>query len=508
MNAPTRKYQGNYIQGRFVVVTQSNGEVHSRNPGNIDTPAVVCGFSYEAISASVDAAENGFAHWKKSALSDRLAALAAYRKAFSLKAEALAEILSFETGKPFWEAKEEISHTLQIMDYYLHAAQNTPGETQGKEPDTGFATFVRPYPKGVAAIIAPGISPISDSHLHLIPALIYGNSVVFKASRHAPLCGQAIAEAMHTSGFPKGVFNLIHGDGEVSRRLVSHPSVQLILYTGSCETGLQIKKQVISDYWKTTVLDMVGKNSVLIWDDSRYAQALHETLYCAFLTSGQRRTTANKVLVHHSLLERFTADFHTLSKKISVGYGYTNDEDAPFLGPLLNDGAVENYIRYQAIAVREGCEEIMRGKSLERNPKGHYVSPSIHLVTKHDAKSVYQKSEIFGPNVALYGVRELEEAVEIINASEHGLVASIYSKDRDAFRKAGDSLQVGTLHWNRPTHTPTFQLPRGGLQRSGNNRPLGSLAWQQCMYLMTSTERDTPWDPDSLPKALPRGNKA
>jgi len=282
--------------------------------------------------------------------------------------------------------------------------------------------------------------------------------------------------------------------------------VQVVLYTGSYETGLKVQKQLLSDYWKIVVLDMVGKNGVLIWDDSNYHQALHETVYSAFLTTGQRRTTASRVLVHHSLLERFQKDFHALAKKASVGYGYTPSEQAPFLGPLLNDEAVENYIRYQGIAVREGCEEIMRGKSLERNPKGHYVSPSIHLVTTPDPKSVYQKSEIFGPNVALYGVEDLEQAIEVLNLSQHGLVASVYSKNRDIFQRACENVRVGTLHWNRPTHTATYRLPRGGLKKSGNSRVMGSLAWQQLTYPVTSTERETGWKLDQLPKSLPSGD--
>ena len=173
------------------------------------------------------------------------------------------------------------------------------------------------------------------------------------------------------------------------------------------------------------------------------------------------------------------------------------------MGPLLNDEAVENYIRYQGIAVREGCEEIMRGKSLDRNPKGHYVSPSIHLVSKPDPKSVYQKSEIFGPNVALYAVDDIEEAIDILNLSQHGLVTSVYSKTREVFQRACENVRVGTLHWNRPTHAPTYRLPRGGLKKSGNSRALGSLAWQQCTYPVSATERESGWSITQLPKSLP-----
>ncbi len=504
MNIPQRQYRGSYLLGHFVGINESHGEILSRNPGDLDSPAVKCPFSYEHVNEAVLAAQRGVPAWRRMLLSDRLAAVSHYRSVMSDRADALAQLVSFETGKPFWEARDEVEETLIAIEYYLDSAKTAPLEYSTDQDNHGIATRVMHYPRGIVAVVAPGISPVSDVHLHLIPALAYGNTVVLKASRHAPLVGQFIAEMMHDAQIPAGVFNLIQGDAEVSRRLVSHPDIQVVLYTGSYETGLKIKKQTSSDYDKIVVLDMVGKNGILIWNDADYTQALHETLLSAFLTTGQRRTTASRVLVHKTLVDRFQKDFHALAKKCSVGYGYNPSTETPFMGPLLNDEAVENYIRYQGIAVREGCEEIMRGKSLERNPKGHYVSPSIHRVEKADPKSVYQKSEIFGPNVALYSVEDVDEAIEILNLSQHGLVASVYSQSRDIFHRIGESVRVGTLHWNRPTHTETYRLPRGGLKKSGNSRPLGSLAWQQCTYPVASTQRLIPWDANHLPKSLPR----
>ncbi|MBY0369676.1 aldehyde dehydrogenase family protein [bacterium] len=503
MNTPQRRFLGNYVSGAFALPAQANGELKSSNPGDLDAAVVDCPFSFEAVGDAVESAESAAASWRRLTLSDRQAALARYRGCLGKAQDEIAALISFETGKPYWESQEEVQETLSTIDFYLDSAQKTPLESPLEAQPDGATTRVSHFPRGVAAVISPGINPVCDAHLHLVPALLYGNPVVFKASRHAPLVGQAVAEAAHQAGFPVGVFNMVQGDAELARRLVSHPDIQSVFFTGSCETGLMIKKQILSDFWKVAVLDMVGKNGVLLWKDCQYEQALLETLYSAFLTSGQRRTTANRVLVHRSLIDRFQADFHALSKKISIGYGLA--ESAPFLGPLLNDTAVENYIRYQGIAVREGCEEIMRGKSLERQPKGHYVSPSIHLVTRVDPKSVYQKSEIFGPNIALYAFDDIEEAIEILNLSQHGLVASIYAKDRAVFQRACEEVRVGTLHWNQPTHTATYRLPRVGHKKSGNARPLGSLAWQQCTYPVVATEKAAP--KAELPAALPRSSK-
>ncbi len=499
MNTLARQSLGNYLHGSFIRVRASNGEVESRNPGDLDCAPVKCAFNFEHVQEAVLSASRGAAAWRKMALSDRLTALAKYRSSLEKRRDSLAELISFETGKPLWEAREEVTETLSILQFYLEAARKSPTEGTLVEHGSNIAY----HPRGVVAVVAPGISPLSDSHLHFFPALVYGNTVAMKASRHAPLVGQTIAECVHEAELPAGVFNLIQGDAEVARRLVSHPEVQVVFFTGSYETGLKVRKQIVSDYWKTAVLDMVGKNGILVWNDANYSQALHDAVYSAFLTSGQRRTTASRILVHHEWVERFQNDFHQLAKKVTIGYGL--NKDAPFLGPLLNDEAVENYIRYQAIAVRENCEEIMRGKSLERSPKGHYVSPSIHRVTKLDPKSTYQKSEIFGPNVAIYSVGGIEEAIEVFNLSQHGLVASVYSASKEPLLRVAENVQVGTLHWNRNTHTQTYHLPRGGLKKSGNSRTMGSLAWQQCTYPVVSTEGDGIWDPASLPKELPKG---
>jgi succinylglutamic semialdehyde dehydrogenase len=205
-----------------------------------------------------------------------------------------------------------------------------------------------------------------------------------------------------------------------------------IFYTGSFETGIKIRKQLATDYWKVLVLDMGGKNSALIWDDCHYERALHEVIYSSFLSSGQRSESAHQILVHEKIFDKFTSDLHQLSKKCKIGYGF-DEKDTPFMGPLITESAMENYLRYQGIAVREGCEEIMRGKSLEKEKRGFYVSPSIHWVKKPDAKSIYQKSEIFGPNIALYKVSDLEEATDIINQSQYGLVSSIYTQNKKNF---------------------------------------------------------------------------
>lgn len=498
------EFRGNYIAGHFERSNDPNGTIPSIDPGDLDRPAISCEYNFESIPRAVDAAKDRFNTWRRMSLADRCAWLDRYREVLVKRADELARQITSETGRPLWESKIEVEQTSELIGTLLKTSSRyQQGESieEAAEATRGTVAF---RPRGAFAVIAPGILPLLDAHAHWVPATLAGNTVVLKASRHAPLLGQMMAEMSHDSGLPAGLFNLVHGESEVSNRLISEAGLDGILFTGSYETGLKIRKQTLSDFQKHVVLDMVGKNSALLWNDCNYEQALHESLLAAFLTTGQRRHTTNRILIHHEIFDRFVQDFHRLAKLCKVSHGMNDTAEAPFMGPLLSEAALENYVRYQGIAVREGCEEIMRGKPLERSQKGFYVAPSIHRVAKADARSVYQRSEIFGPNVALYRVQDLEEAIDIINLPQHGLVASIYTKSQAVFEKAFEQVMVGTLHWNRPTIAVSRQIPTVGLKKSGNGRPMGSWAPFQCMYPITALEFHGTFKLAKLPAVMPR----
>ncbi|MEM4417251.1 MAG: aldehyde dehydrogenase family protein, partial [Nitrososphaerota archaeon] len=228
-----------------------------------------------------------------------------------------------------------------------------------------------------------------------------------------------------------GVFNVVHGGFELGRRLASHAGVDIVFFVGAFEKAQKIEKGLLTDYAKTLVLDTGGKNGFLVWEDAPYESTLQHAFYSAFLTSGQRATSAHRILVHESLFDRFVSDFHGMAKRCKIGYGLHEGEDTPFLGPLLSEKSVENYLAVQGIAVREGCEEIMRGKPIERKERGYYVSPSLHVVHEPKPKSVYEHMEIFGPNAAFYRIRDLEEAMTVFKKVHDKIYAEIEKMGRD-----------------------------------------------------------------------------
>jgi succinylglutamic semialdehyde dehydrogenase len=172
------------------------------------------------------------------------------------------------------------------------------------------------------------------------------------------------------------------------------------------------------------------------------------------------------------------------------------------MGPLISSDSVEKFIRYQEIAKREGAESLMRGKALDLEHPGYYVTPSINIVKEFDPKSVYQKSEIFGPNVAIFTVDTIEEALAINNSSGFGLVMSIFTKDKALYDKALVEAQVGVLNWNRTTNGASSKLPFGGMNKSGNDRPSGNMAIQYCTVPVSSLQDQTPFSGNNLPPGL------
>jgi succinylglutamic semialdehyde dehydrogenase len=499
----SRVVRGSYLQGHFVKVSDPNGEVISRNPGNLEEPSVSYPYSFEHVQEAISAARSGFRSWKRIAPKERCAAILKYSQMMKQRQEEIAVSITFETGKPLWEAREEVNETLTLIEYYLSVGSQTTQQIEVAQATDQSHGVVRFLPRGVMAIVTSPYLPIRLSHAQMIPALINGNCVVLMGAPETPATVQLVAEMFHEAALPSGVLNMVQGEAEVTRRLLSHAEIDGIFFSGSYDGTAKFQK-VLTDYWKVTVVEMRGKNGLVVWDDCDYQKALHEALYSAFVTTGQRTVSCDRILIHTKIFDRFVHDFHELAKKCKIGYGMTDGKDAPFMGPLLSEEALEQYLRHQGIAVREGCEEVMRGKSLERSPKGYYVSPSIHLVTKADPKSVYQKTEIMGPNVGLYPVSDLDEAAEVLNQTQYGMVAAIYSGARENYLRLIEDVSVGHLHWNRPTVEVSYRLPYGGIKKSGNSRPMGSYAANQLTFPVGSLEAPGSAEGYRLPAQVPR----
>ncbi|ODS51109.1 MAG: N-succinylglutamate 5-semialdehyde dehydrogenase, partial [Bdellovibrio sp. SCN 50-8] len=445
------------------------------------------------------AARKAYLPWARRPLEERKQLLKKLKDVFNAHVDEMAMIIARDTGKPLWEAKTEaqaLGSKIDItVDYSIKLVQDEhlPNALPGVEGVTRFK------PRGVMAVLGPFNFPAHLPNGHIIPALLMGNTVVFKPSEQTPAVGQFYARMFEKAEFPPGVFNMVQGIGETGRKLVLHEEVDGILFTGSYEVGLRIKQETLTHYWKIHALEMGGKNATIIWEDADMDKAVYETVVGAFMTSGQRCACTSRVFVHEKLADEFTERFYQAAKRLSIGHWSEN----PFMGPLINEGAVEKYLRFQEIAKRENCESLMRGKALDLKWKGHYVTPSINLVNKFDANSVYQKTEIFGPNVAIHRVNDFDQTMMAVNSTGFGLVAALFTKNKALYEKALLECKVGLLNWNRTTNGASSKLPFGGMGKSGNDRASAHFAIQYCSVPVASLEDPTDFDAS---KVLPGMN--
>jgi len=477
-------YRGSYINGKWLKANSPDEEWTIYSPADLKDKIIELTTSFKHVPLACEVAKKSYASWRESSLDDRKAALLRLKKVFLERAEEIAITISRETGKPLWEAKTEAAGLAAKIDITLEHSLKLIAEEKVTGALPGIDGYIRYNPRGVMAVVGPFNFPAHLPNGHIIPALIVGNTVVFKPSDKTPAVGQIYAECFDAAEFPAGVFNLIQGQTEIGKRLVKDENVDGILFTGSFEVGQKIKQDTLDHYWKILALEMGGKNSSVIWSDADLEKATYETIIGAFMTSGQRCSCTSKVIVHKSLRDKFLQNFHESAKKLTIGHWSKN----PFMGPLISKDSVDKYLRFQEIAKREGAESLMRGKALEFEHEGYYVTPSIHLVDKRNPQSVYQKSEIFGPNVAVYTVDDFDEALEIVNDAGFGLVMALFSKDRALYQRALVRARVGLLNWNRTTNGASSRLPFGGLGKSGNDRPSGHFAIQYCAVPVASLE--------------------
>lgn len=490
----TIKFLGDFIGGQFRVSENPDGEWSIQSPSDLKDMVFQPAFALNHIDEVCSVAKKAFPKWAALSQEERNSYLMRLKEVYLSRLDEMAEVISRETGKPTWEAKSEAQLLASKIDVTLNHSMKLVAEERIANAIPNVDGVIRFRPRGVMAVLGPFNFPAHLPNGHIIPALAVGNTVVFKPSDKTPAVGQKMAEFFQQAGFPEGVFNLLQGQAETGKRLAGHELVDGVLFTGSYEVGLRIKQDTLQHAWKLLALEMGGKNATVVWKDADLKKALYETVVGSFMTSGQRCSCTSRLILHRSIADQFIAQLHEAAKRLTIGHWKQN----VFMGPLISSDAVEKYLRFQEIAKREGAEPVMRGKALELEWKGHYVTPSIYTVKKFDPQSVYQKSEIFGPNVAVYVVDDFEEAMHINNSTGFGLVMALFSKDEALYKKAILEARVGLLNWNRTTNGASSRLPFGGLGKSGNDRPSAHFAVQYCAVPMASLEDKLDFNPQGI----------
>ena len=490
---------GNYIAGEWKSPVDPNGEWVDQSPACAGDAIARIKYGYVDIDRAVEAARGAFRTWKKLPASERATYLVRYQDALRKREPQLVEAIAREIGKPTWEVKTEFTAMINKIDITIKDSMDVIKDTVLPDVMPGVTGRNRYRPHGVLVVVGPFNFPGHLPNGHIVPALLTGNTVIFKPSEKAPITGQIMAEAFHEAGFPAGVFNLLQGERETSRRLCVHEGVAGILFTGSYEVGTRLKQDTLLQSGKLLALEMGGKNATVVWEGSDIEFAVREVLTSAFITCGQRCSATSRVIIHDSMADEFVSKIHAAAKAFKIGQPFEEN----FMGPLIDATSVDRYLKFQPIATRDGFELIMRGKSLDLPYGGHYVTPAIAFSRDGDVakarKSVFQQTELFAPLLAIQTANSVEQALGLANATHYGLVTSVFTPSAKIFEAFYEDLECGLVNWNRGTVGASSRLPFGGLKKSGNHQPTALTSTLYCTYPLASLESEK----QELPKKLP-----
>ncbi len=453
----------NYIDGVWElaltqVAFQSWNPAHPRvSVGSFPTSTA------EDIERAVQAAQVAFPAWKATPPPKRGELFFKLANYIQTQKEAWAVEMATEMGKPYAEALGDVQEAIEMATFMggegrrLHGFQ-TPSEFPHK-----WLMAIR-QPVGVCGIITPWNFPIAVPSWKLFPAIIAGNTVVFKPAEQSPLMGQRMVEAFHAVGFPAGVINLVHGNEVAGQALVNHPNVGLISFTGSTKTGTWIATRCAEQH-KLCALELGGKNACIVCEDANIDLAIEGLLWGAFGTAGQRCTATSRLIVHRSVKKAVLAGLLAKIPTLNIGDPAKAETQ---VGPLIDAEALAKVERMIATALTQGAKVLCGGKRFIEAPlnEGFYFQPTI-LDAVLPMMEIAQE-EVFGPVLSVITVDTLEEAITVANGVRYGLSASVYSQDIGFALGVVERLEAGLTYINAPTIGAETHVPFGGVKHSGN----------------------------------------
>ncbi len=428
------------------------------------------------IDHAVKAARAAFAGWSNTAIERRIAFLNAFAGQLKLHRAKLAEGISREIGKPGWEAGGEVDAMIGKIPVSISAYQ----ERRRVVENAGAVTRFKPH--GVVAVFGPFNFPGHLPNGHIVPALLAGNTVVFKPSEMAPLVAQETFDLWRAGGLPDGVLNLVQGGGETGKYLAAHPDLDGLFFTGSAAVGLSLRRAMADHPERILALEMGGNNPLIVHETANLPAAAYQTIQSAFLTAGQRCTCARRLIVPiGSAGDQFVDALIAAMAKIRVG-AFTDDPE-PFMGPVISDVAGRRLLDAQRDLQRRGGKTLVEMRSLRDRPA--MLAPGLMDVTAVENRG---DDEWFGPFLQLIRVADFDAALMEANRTAYGLSAGLLSDRRDLYEKFLGAIRAGVVNWNRPITGASGSLPFGGVGKSGNHRPSGYYAADYCSYAVASME--------------------
>jgi alpha-ketoglutaric semialdehyde dehydrogenase len=471
--ATTRaKAYRNYIGGEWVDAT-SDETFESTNPATGELIGVFPKSTVEDTDRAVEAAKAAYESWRLVPAPKRAEILFRVAQSFVEHKDELTELMVQEMGKVRAEAGGDVQEAIDMTYYMAGEGRRMFGQTTPSEMPDKFQMSVR-LPVGVVGAITPWNFPIAIPSWKIAPALVCGDTVVFKPATDTPALAERFVEIFEESGLPPGVLNIVHGGGSVvGERLVKHPDVPLISLTGSREVGIKTAENG-APFLKHIHLELGGKNAIIVMDDADVDLAVDGILWSAFGTSGQRCTAASRVIVGSKVYEPLQSKLVERAEQLKLGYGLEEDVD---VGPVINRSALEKIHSYTEIGEGEGAKLLTGGEIATENglDKGFFYRPTIFGDV--DPQMRIAQEEIFGPTTALIRATDIDEAIQAANSVEFGLSSSIFTRDVNKAFRAMRDLNTGITYINAGTTGAEVHLPFGGTKATGNgHREAGQAA--------------------------------
>ena len=453
----------NYIDGRWVD-SVSGKAFEDLDPATGQVIATATLSTTADVDKAVEAAKRAADAWRLYPAPKRGEILYRAAEMMLARKDELAREMTSEMGKVLAEARGDVQEGIDMTYYIAGEGRRQFGDVVPAELPNKWAMSMR-HPHGVVAAITPWNFPFAIPTWKIMPALILGNTVVFKPASPTPMLAVRLVEILEAAGLPKGVLNLVLGPGgDLGDQLVQHPLVDLVSFTGSSDTGAHIS-EISGRLLKRVTAELGGKNAIVVLDDADIDLALEGIVWSAFGTSGQRCTAASRVIVNKGVANDVIDKLVGRAKKLKMGHGLDAGTD---LGPVVSRAAQEKVASYMPIAEKEGATIAAGGRIPTDGAlaKGFFHEPTVLIDVKPNMRVAQE--EIFGPVTAVIEVSSIDEAIKVLNSTKYGLSCSVYTKNiNNAFRFMRDA-ETGLVYVNAGTIGAEIQLPFGGMKSTGN----------------------------------------
>jgi aldehyde dehydrogenase (NAD+) len=458
----------NYINGKWV---DGGNTFQTINPANEELVAEIAQAEIPDVNSAVNAAKEAFNSWRLVPAPLRGELLFKVGDILKGKREELAQLLTRDMGKVIAEARGDVQEAIDMAYFMGGEGRRLLGYTAPVEMMNKFGMAVRD-PSGVVGLITPWNFPIAVPSWKIFPALVAGNTIIWKPSPETPAISAAFVKVFEEAGLPAGVFNLIMApSADVGRALVDHPDVRVLSFTGSTSTGRSIA-EMAGKHNKKLSLEMGGKNAIIVLDDANLELVTDATLWAAFGTTGQRCTSASRLIVQKGIAGKVKESLVERTKKLRLGDGLDPNVE---VGPVINKLALDRIRNYVGLGQKEGARVLSGASVADVGGKGFFYEPTLFDGVKPG--STLEAEEIFGPVLSIIEVDSFEEAIEVNNRSRYGLSTSIFTQDVNRAFTAMRDIFTGLVYINHGTTGAEIQFPFGGVRGTGNgHREAGQAA--------------------------------